>query len=125
MLYVDDLRLPLGRMLMSHLIADSPEELRQAADRLGLHRKYIQYPGTWKEHLDVLQVQAGPGHPRAGSPAGQRPGDGPHAPGTPGGRAGAECGMTIRQRNTQRPAGDNFQHTGNPRHCSPQPRHRT
>ena len=53
MLCVDDLRLPLGRMLMSHLIADSPEELRQAVDRLGLRRKYIQYPGTWKEHLDV------------------------------------------------------------------------
>ena len=42
-------------MRMSHLIADSPEELREAADALGLKREYIQYPGTWKEHLDVSQ----------------------------------------------------------------------
>ena len=54
-LYVDDMKAPLGRMLMSHLIADTPEELRRAADRLGLRRSYIQHPGTWKEHLDVSQ----------------------------------------------------------------------
>ena len=54
MLYVDNLRTPFGRMLMSHLIADDPQELRQAAAHLGL-ASYIQYPGTWKEHLDVSQ----------------------------------------------------------------------
>ena len=54
-LYVDDMKAPLGRMLMSHLIADTPEELLRAADRLGLRRSYIQHPCTWKEHLDVSQ----------------------------------------------------------------------
>ena len=56
MLYVDNLQIPYGRMLMSHLIADDPQELREAAVHLGLDR-YIQYPGTWKEHLDVSQTK--------------------------------------------------------------------
>lgn len=52
--YVDRMKAPLGRMLMSHLVADTPGELRQMAAQLGLER-YIQYPGTPKEHLDVSQ----------------------------------------------------------------------
>ena len=55
MLYVDSLKLPFGRMLMSHLIADTPEELQAAETALGLPKGSIQYPGTWKEHLDVSQ----------------------------------------------------------------------
>lgn len=55
MLYVDDMRWPLGRMIMSHMMADTGEELREACDRLGLRREYIQYPDTWREHLDVSQ----------------------------------------------------------------------
>ena len=55
MLYVDDMRCPLGRMIMSHMLADTPEELREAADALGLRREYIQDQGTWREHLDVSQ----------------------------------------------------------------------
>ena len=55
MLYVDHLRIPFGRMKMSHLIADAPEELREAADHLGFRREWIQYPGGWKEHLDVSE----------------------------------------------------------------------
>ena len=54
MLYVDHLRIPFGRMLMSHLVADTQEELRDAARQLGLHQ-YIQYPGGWKEHLDLSE----------------------------------------------------------------------
>ena len=53
MIRVDNGHHPLGRMIMCHLIADSPRELQEVADRLGLRRSYIQYPGTWKEHLDV------------------------------------------------------------------------
>ena len=53
MTYVDDTRWPLGRVVMCHLIADSPGELERTADALGLLRSYIQHPGTWKEHLDV------------------------------------------------------------------------
>ena len=56
MLYVDDGHWPLGRMKMSHMIADTPEELRQAARSLNLGR-YIQYAGTWKEHLDVSRTK--------------------------------------------------------------------
>ena len=55
MLYVDHLQIPFGRMKMSHLIADSPEDLREAADQLGFRREWIQYPGGWKEHLDVSE----------------------------------------------------------------------
>ena len=53
MLYVDDARLPYGSMKMSHMMADSTEELEAACDALGLKRSYIQYPGEAKEHLDV------------------------------------------------------------------------
>lgn len=42
-----------GRMKMSHMIADSSEELQAMADKLGLARRWIQYPGTAKEHYDV------------------------------------------------------------------------
>ena len=55
MIYVDDMRWPLGRMIMSHMMADTQEELREACDSLGLKREYIQHPGTWREHLDVSQ----------------------------------------------------------------------
>ena len=55
MLYVDDMKWPLGRMVMSHMLADTSEELRRAADALGLKREHIQDPGTWREHMDVSQ----------------------------------------------------------------------
>ena len=54
MIYVDRMKMPFGRMLMSHLMADTPEELREMAEKLGLER-HIQHPGTPKEHLDVSQ----------------------------------------------------------------------
>ena len=56
MLYVDHVRIPFGRMLMNHLMADTPEELREAAEQLGLSA-YIQSPGTEKEHLDVSETK--------------------------------------------------------------------
>ena len=55
MLYVDSMKMPFGRMLMSHMIADTPEELAEAERTLGLPRGSVQYPCTWKEHLDVSQ----------------------------------------------------------------------
>ena len=56
MLYVDHARIPFGRMLMSHLIADTPKELHEAAHLLELER-HIQHPGTPKEHLDVSETK--------------------------------------------------------------------
>ena len=53
--YVDDARLPYGRMLMSHLMADSRAELDEAADRIGVAHRWIQKVGTYAEHYDVCQ----------------------------------------------------------------------
>ena len=52
-LYVDRAAIPYGRMKMSHMIADSPAELRRACDSLGLKCSYSQHPGTSREHLDL------------------------------------------------------------------------
>lgn len=38
-----------------HMTADSTEELIDFAIRLGLQEKYIQFPGTWKEHFDITE----------------------------------------------------------------------
>lgn len=55
--FVDDMyRSPLGRygrLRMSHMIADTTDELMAMADRIGLDRRYIQKPGTSFEHFDV------------------------------------------------------------------------
>ena len=54
-LYVDHARLPYRRMLMSHLLADTSEEIKQAEKLLGLPANSVQYLGTPKEHLDVSE----------------------------------------------------------------------
>lgn len=51
--YVDDMRAPFGRMLMCHMAADSTAELLAMADAIGVARKWIQHPGTNKEHFDI------------------------------------------------------------------------
>lgn len=51
--YVDNARLPFGRMLMAHMVADSTAELMAMADRIGVHRRWLQEPGTSREHFDV------------------------------------------------------------------------
>lgn len=51
--YVDDMRAPFGRMLMCHMIADSTSELLLMADKIGVYRKWIQFPGTTHEHFDI------------------------------------------------------------------------
>lgn len=63
--YVDDMRARFGRMIMCHMMADTPEELLAMVDIIGVQRQWIQYPGTYKEHFDIslvkraLAVQAG------------------------------------------------------------------
>ena len=53
MVYIDDFNAPYGRMKMCHMNADTTEELLLMADKIGVNRKWIQYPGTSKEHFDV------------------------------------------------------------------------
>ena len=53
MVYVDNMRAALGRMQMCHMIADSHDELIRMADRIGLARKWLQYPDTYREHFDI------------------------------------------------------------------------
>ena len=55
-IYVDRVRLGYGRMLMSHMIGDSPVELHAMADHLGLLRHWFQEPpkaSFW--HYDISQ----------------------------------------------------------------------
>ena len=51
--YVDNIRIPFRRMKMSHLMADTTEELLAMADAIKLDRRHIQHPGTPTEHFDV------------------------------------------------------------------------
>ena len=53
--YVDDMKAGYGRMIMSHMIADTTEELLAMADQIGVARRWIQAPGTAREHFDVAQ----------------------------------------------------------------------
>jgi len=53
--YVDDGKNPYGRMIMCHMQADTREELDAMADKIGVQRKWIQFPGTWKEHYDICK----------------------------------------------------------------------
>lgn len=54
--YVDDMDAPYGRMIMSHMIADTKEELLSMCDKIGVQRKWIQYEDTYKEHFDIAKA---------------------------------------------------------------------
>lgn len=54
--YVDNFYLTGIRyrgMKMSHLIADTTDELLAMADKIGVKRKWLQHPGTCNEHFDI------------------------------------------------------------------------
>ncbi len=55
--YVDNQRAAFGRMKMSHLMADTTEELLAMVDRIGVQRKWIQAAGTPREHFDIAAVK--------------------------------------------------------------------
>ena len=59
--YIDDMyKISLGkfgRMKMSHMAADSTEELLKMVDKIGVQRKWIQDKGTGSEHFDVSLVK--------------------------------------------------------------------
>lgn len=59
--YVDDMcrRARVGNSrpaTWSHMFADSPEELRSFAGRLGLDLGWVQHAGTHREHFDVTDT---------------------------------------------------------------------
>jgi flavin-dependent dehydrogenase len=51
--YVDNMMAKFGRMIMSHMLADSDEELHAMADRIGVARKWHQKAGTYHSHYDI------------------------------------------------------------------------
>lgn len=51
--YVDDMQAPFGRMKMCHMMADTTEELLAMADQIGVARRWLQKPGTHREHFDI------------------------------------------------------------------------
>lgn len=51
--YVDSMEAPFRGMIMCHMLADTTKELLDMADTIGVQRKWIQYPGTPKEHFDI------------------------------------------------------------------------
>jgi len=53
--YVDNGRYSFGRMQMSHMVADTPLELLQMADTIGVARRWLQHAGTEREHFDICQ----------------------------------------------------------------------
>lgn len=61
--YVDDMhKSPMGRfgrMKMSHMMADTTEELLKMADVVGVDRKWIQNAGAGphREHFDISMIR--------------------------------------------------------------------
>lgn len=53
--YVDCAKHTYGRMIMSHMLADTLDELHAMADRVGLKRKWFQNHGT--PHYDLCQAK--------------------------------------------------------------------
>lgn len=52
--YVDPPRHRFGRMIMCHMLADSPDELRAMADRIGVARRHFQAHAS-TPHYDICK----------------------------------------------------------------------
>ena len=63
--YVDDMNRAYRRMKMSHMIADTDEELHKMADIIGVSRRHFQGPPKHRPHYDIclekkaLAIKAG------------------------------------------------------------------
>jgi hypothetical protein len=44
-------------MLMCHMIADTPLELRHMAETIGVKIRHIQHAGTRREHFDICKAK--------------------------------------------------------------------
>ena len=55
--FVDDMAAPFGRMVMCHMIGDTSAELMEMASRVGVSARWLQYPGTYKEHFDICKAK--------------------------------------------------------------------
>ena len=59
--YVDDMHLyPIGNyrgMKMSHMIADSDEELHEMAQKIGIDKKWWQKPPKHQSHYDIAMAK--------------------------------------------------------------------
>lgn len=56
--YVDRMRAPYGRMIMCHMIADTPDELHAMADQIGVARRWFQSsPPASFPHYDIAQTK--------------------------------------------------------------------
>jgi hypothetical protein len=56
--YVDKAMNHYGRMIMCHMIADTPEELHAMAEKLGLLREWFQQPPKASfPHYDVAKLK--------------------------------------------------------------------
>ena len=55
--YVDDAMIPFKGMLMCHMLADSRAELLDMATYLDTDHKWLQKPGTHKEHFDICAAR--------------------------------------------------------------------
>jgi hypothetical protein len=51
--YVDHMKALYGRMVMCHMIADTRAELLEMANRIGVQRRWLQAPSTYREHFDI------------------------------------------------------------------------
>lgn len=53
MVYIDSMNAGFGNMVMCHMVADTSDELKEMAKKIGVNIKWLQYAGTYREHFDI------------------------------------------------------------------------
>lgn len=51
--YVDNMRAPYGRLTLCHMLADSDDELKAMAEKIGVALRWHQHPGKAQSHFDI------------------------------------------------------------------------